>query len=292
MNSTTITVFGATGLAGGAVARHLLNAGWIVRAATRNTEGEAARALAALGAQTITADLDNRASIREAIADTAAVYLSGPSLGNRWDIGQAVQGINVCDAAAEVGTPHLIYQSAVIADARGVLAMGSKRAIEERIAELEVPATITRPGLFMEIFIERFGIRPGTNGQEVALPLPLEAMLDVVTIDDIGRSAVAIASDPARHAGEVYELAGEHISFASIAKTFSEELGIPVAAATIPLDQFAARWPQGAGLFRLIGSSRALASMESGRALLGSMENFHSWVSRHRALLRNGLTIR
>ncbi|MBV2149832.1 NmrA family NAD(P)-binding protein [Sphingobium sp. AS12] len=289
MSSMIVTVFGGTGLAGGAVSRHLLEAGWIVRVATRNAEGEAARLLAALGAEPVTADLDDRASVRKAIADASAVYLSGPSLGSRWDIGQAVQGINVCDAAAEVGTPHLIYQSAVTADAKGVLAMGSKRAIEERIAELEVPTTIIRPGLFMDIFLERFRIRPSENCHEVALPLPPEAMLDVVSVDDIGRSAVVIAAGPARHAGQIYELAGEHVSFAGIAEVFSEELGLPVAAASVPLDQFGAQWPQGVGLFRLIGSLRALASMESGRALLGPMENFRSWVSRHRELLRKGL---
>jgi uncharacterized protein YbjT (DUF2867 family) len=283
-------VFGATGLSGGAVARHFAEAGWIVRAATRNPAGDGAQVLARSGIEPIEADLDSRASIRRAIEGADAVYLSGPSLTNRWDIGQAVQGINVCDAAAEVDTPHLIYQSAMTAQARGVLASGSKRAIEERIAELEVPATITRPGLFMDILLDRFRIRQGVQGHELALPLPLEAVLDVVAVDDIGRAAVAIAADPARHAGQEYELAGEHVSFAGLAEIFSEELGVAVAAAPFPLEEFGEQWPQGVGLFRLLGSERALASIASGQALIGQLDDFRAWVSSHRETLHANLS--
>src|SRR5579862_873456 len=141
----TITVFGATGTAGGGAMRHLTAAGWTVRAVTRDVTSEKARKAAARGAELVAADLSDRAQIRKVIEGVDAVYLSGPSLTNRWDIGQAVQGINVADAAAEVGVKHLIYQSALVAGGRGVLSVGSKRAIEERIAELELPATITRP---------------------------------------------------------------------------------------------------------------------------------------------------
>jgi nucleoside-diphosphate-sugar epimerase len=48
-----IVVTGATGQQGGAVARELLAAGHRVRAMTRKPDGEAARALAGLGAEVV-----------------------------------------------------------------------------------------------------------------------------------------------------------------------------------------------------------------------------------------------
>ena len=61
-----IVVCGATGQLGGSVARRMLNEGWSVRAITRNTNGEAAKALAAKGAELATADYDDEASLTKA----------------------------------------------------------------------------------------------------------------------------------------------------------------------------------------------------------------------------------
>jgi uncharacterized protein YbjT (DUF2867 family) len=53
----TIVVTGATGLQGGAVTRRLLTNGWRVRALTRNTKSEKARALSDLGAEVVQGDM-------------------------------------------------------------------------------------------------------------------------------------------------------------------------------------------------------------------------------------------
>ncbi|WP_182913884.1 NmrA family NAD(P)-binding protein [Sphingobium terrigena] len=281
MTASLVTVFGATGLAGGAVARSFAKAGWTVQAATRDTESEQARALAASGIVPVYADLDERASIRQAIEGSAVVYLSGPSLTNRWDVGQAVQGINVCDAVAEVATPHFIYQSAMVREARGVLGFGSKRAIEERIAELGISATISRPGIFMDIFLERFPVRRTNEGYELVFPLPADCLLDLIAVEDVGRAAVAVATDPDKHVGQTYELVGDNISFRDIARTLTEQLGAPVKAVSLPVEQLAQAWPQGEGLFRWFASARTLASPDEGQALVGSMQDFRTWAIMH-----------
>src|SRR5205085_3112424 len=56
-----ILVTGATGQQGGAVARHLLAAGFPVRALTRDPDKPAAQALAARGATLVRGDLTDRA---------------------------------------------------------------------------------------------------------------------------------------------------------------------------------------------------------------------------------------
>jgi uncharacterized protein YbjT (DUF2867 family) len=67
MAKKLIVVTGATGTQGGAVARELLKTGdWDVRAVTRNTKGEKAQKLAALGMEVVEASYDDEESMRKA----------------------------------------------------------------------------------------------------------------------------------------------------------------------------------------------------------------------------------
>lgn len=63
-----VAVTGATGTQGGSVARALLESGgdWKVRAITRNSNGEAAKALANQGAEVVTANFDDERSVLKA----------------------------------------------------------------------------------------------------------------------------------------------------------------------------------------------------------------------------------
>lgn len=61
-----ITVCGATGGVGGSVARRMLKEGWNVRAVTRSTESAASKALRAAGAELVTANYDDVASLKRA----------------------------------------------------------------------------------------------------------------------------------------------------------------------------------------------------------------------------------
>ena len=63
----TVLVTGATGRQGGAVARELLRRGWHVHALTRHPEGEAAKKLAAEGAEIVQGDFDDPASLDAAL---------------------------------------------------------------------------------------------------------------------------------------------------------------------------------------------------------------------------------
>jgi uncharacterized protein YbjT (DUF2867 family) len=61
-----ITICGATGGVGGSVARRMLKEGWRVRAITRNTDSNKAKALAEAGAELATASYDDVASLKQA----------------------------------------------------------------------------------------------------------------------------------------------------------------------------------------------------------------------------------
>ena len=62
----TIAVTGATGVQGGAVARVLLEAGWNVRAITRNPGGDAAKTLKSQGAEIVQATFDDESALTKA----------------------------------------------------------------------------------------------------------------------------------------------------------------------------------------------------------------------------------
>lgn len=63
----TIVVTGATGTQGSSIVRVMLETGeWKVRAVTRNAESDAAKAIAAKGAEVVVADYDDEKSIKKA----------------------------------------------------------------------------------------------------------------------------------------------------------------------------------------------------------------------------------
>jgi uncharacterized protein YbjT (DUF2867 family) len=278
MASKQITVFGATGTSGGGAMRHLIKDGWTVRAVTREVSSDKARAAAAAGAKLVVADLDDLASVRNAIEGSDAVYLAGPSLGNRWDSGQARQGIGVVDAAAEVGIGHLVYQSAMVEGARGVLSVGSKRAIEERIAELDIPWTVTRPGLFMDNFLTYFPVQEQDGQLSIAMALPLDKPQGLVSAEDIGRAATAIFAAPDKHTGKAYDLVADIVSFGEMADIIGDEAGRPVTPVSVPLNALAQAWPQGVSLYAWLSTRIETDSTDTLESLVGEPIPFHTWV--------------
>ena len=68
-NSKLVLVAGVTGQQGGAVARSLIEKGHRVRGLTRNVDGAAAQAVAALGVELVKGDFGDPASLAAAVAD-------------------------------------------------------------------------------------------------------------------------------------------------------------------------------------------------------------------------------
>lgn len=105
-----VLIFGATGNMGGAAARELLARGWQVRAVSRNPQSEKAQALAALGAELVRADMDDRGSLDAAFDGMTRVF----SVQN-WSTssvdGEIRQGKLVANAARAAGVTHLAFSS-------------------------------------------------------------------------------------------------------------------------------------------------------------------------------------
>lgn len=112
--SKVITVFGATGGQGGGVVSALLKAidrgeSYAVRAVTRNPDGAKARDLKSKGCEVVRCDMDDKASVEEAVGGSYGVFL----VTNYWEHfskeKEIEQGKRVIDVSEALGVKHLIY---------------------------------------------------------------------------------------------------------------------------------------------------------------------------------------
>jgi uncharacterized protein YbjT (DUF2867 family) len=254
MNSDKIiTVFGATGSQGNAVAKRLLQAGWRIRAVTRDPKSAKAQALSELGAELMTANFDDFASLVKVLENSYGVYSVQPALTTPGDVGQARWGIAVADAAWTVQVQHFVYASAVVDRAKGILGLGSKRAIEERIAELSLPTTILRPVFFMENLMTYFPLRSEADQLNLSIPFPPDRKLQMVAVEDIAQVAASAFSDPQTYLGQAIEIVGDAMTLDEMAVAWENIAGRKCGAMSVPLEMLAQFWSQGVPLFRFIG---------------------------------------
>ncbi len=231
-----ILVSGATDQQGGAAARHLLAAGWAVRALTRDPEAPAARALAARGATVVRGDLDDRASVERAVAGAAGVLSVQNYTEAGGPEGEVRQGIALADAARVAGVHHLVYSSVGSADRHtGIPHFESKARIEEHVRGLGILYTILRPVFFIDNWARS---REAIRGGVLAQPLDPDKPLQQVAVDDIGAFAALAFADPVAWSGRVIDLAGDELTMPRAAEMFARVLGRPLRYERIPLDRF------------------------------------------------------
>jgi uncharacterized protein YbjT (DUF2867 family) len=237
MAKELVLVSGATGQQGGAIASELLDAGWPVRAMTRKPESEAARALAARGAEIVVADLnDERSLVRALDGAWGAVGVQ-----NTWEAGveqEEEQGKRFARAVKEAGTEHLLYQSVGSAHREtGIPHFDNKWRVEQTIAELGIPSwTVVRPAFFMENFTSPW-FKPYIDQGSLAIGMKPETRLQMVAVRDIGRYGRAVIEQHERLNGRAIDIAGDELTGPETAAILSEVTGRPIAFYSVPIEQ-------------------------------------------------------
>src|SRR5512146_3177675 len=150
-----VLVIGATGQQGRAATGELLQRGWEVRAFVRDLESPAAAKLRDAGANLIEGDLDEPASVRAAMTGAYGVFMmltpmSGVHITTEGIAAEIRWGTAVVDLAAELSVAHVVYSSLRGAGQKAGDYYAAKEAIEARIHETGIPATILRPTFFMD----------------------------------------------------------------------------------------------------------------------------------------------
>jgi len=221
----TILVTGATGTQGGAVVDHLLadSEQWEIYGLTRDATSDGAEALEARGVTVVEGDLTDADRMAELVDGMDAVYGVTMFMEQGTDV-EVEQGVTLAEAAADAGVDHFVYSSVGSADAdTGLPHFESKWAVEQRIAELGLPATVVRPVFFMQNFA--YMMRDDIMDGQLTMPLREGVSLAVVDATDIGQAVVAALSDPDAFLGEVITLAGDDLTLEEFAAAFSDHLG-------------------------------------------------------------------
>jgi len=254
-----IAVVGATGAQGGGLARAILadpEGGFAVRALTRNPDSDAARELAAAGAEVVRADLDDVESLKRAFRGAYGAYC----VTNYWEHfspeKEVAQAANMAGAAAAEGLEHVIWST--LEDTRRWVPLGDDRmptlmgtykvphfdAKEEAnhfFTDAGVPTTFLRTVFYWDNFIH-FGLGPkrGPDGR-LALTLCMgDAKLPSIATEDIGRCAYGILKAGDRYIGKTVGIAGGHPTGEEMAAALTAALGEEVVYDDVSPDAYRA----------------------------------------------------
>ena len=242
-----IAVTGATGAQGGGLVRAILAdpaGGFTPRAITRHPDSDAARDLAALGAEVVQADLDDEASLRRAFAGTHGAFC----VTNFWEHfdpeREQAQAGNLARAARAAGVSHAIWST--LEDVRQYVAadddriptlaggykvphMDAKGEANALFREAGVPTTYLHTSFYWDNMIT-FGMGPARDEDgRLALTLPLaDAKLPSMAASDIGGCAYGIFREGERWIGRNVGVAGGHLTGEELAAGLATALGEPV----------------------------------------------------------------
>ena len=238
-----IAVVGATGAQGGGLARAILadpSGGFSLRAITRDPSKDNAKALAAKGADVVSANLDDVESLKKAFAGAHGVY----GVTNFWEHFSAekekAQAQNIADAAKAAGVKHVIWST--LDDTRKFMAADDKRMpmLQEKYRvphfDAKAEANAFFAGLPVTLLVTSFywdnlymfGLAPkkGDDGQYAwAFPMG-NAKLAGIAAEDIGKCAYGIFKAGQQYIGKTVGIAGEFLTIDQMGQTLSKNLGL------------------------------------------------------------------
>jgi uncharacterized protein YbjT (DUF2867 family) len=218
-------VTGATGNAGSEVVRALRARGVSVRAFVRDPD-EARRKLGD-GVHLVPGDFADPRSVRAALEDVDAVFLSGADDPRRvgWET-------DLVDAAAAVGVRRIVKLSGIgAAPGSPVAPWAWHGQIERHLLDSGVPAVVLRASFFLTNVL--------AGAEQIAQDGPLaapagEARIAMIDPRDVGACAATVLTT-AGHEGHTYVLTGPRaITFAEVAREISAVAGREVPYVDLP----------------------------------------------------------
>ncbi|RKS75321.1 uncharacterized protein YbjT (DUF2867 family) [Motilibacter peucedani] len=250
-----VTVIGATGTQGGAVARALLADGtFAVRAVTRDATSAKAQALAEGGAEVVEATLEDQDSLRKAFDGAYGAYLVTPFWEHRSPAREIDEVRNLIGAAQAAQMQHVLWST--LEDTREVIADDDDRMPvlggDYRVPHFDVKGG-TADGLFaasglsvtyllMSFYWDQLlgDLKPQRDPDGVlALHLPVgDAPVAGVASDDIGRFVLQVLEQPGDTIGATVPVVSDILTGEQMAAAFSTVLGEQVAYRPLTAEQF------------------------------------------------------
>lgn len=232
-----ILVAGGTGTLGGRIVRDLLEQGESVRILVRDPSpsvdlapmgmATAPDALVAAGADRVTGDLTDRASLDAACADIDTVITTATSAKRGGDL-EAVdlQGtLHLMDAAREAGVTRFVYTSAYgAAPGHAMPMLDVKSRCEQALKESGLAWTILRPALLYEVLPRMVVGLPVRAQDPVSLIEDGSHRHSYVSEADVAAFAAAVVDHPDA-VNECLEIGGPSYSWREIVDAAGRALG-------------------------------------------------------------------
>lgn len=304
-----IAVVGATGAQGGGLIRAILNdqeSGFTARALTRDVNSEKARALAKLGAQVVSANLDEVESIKRAFAGAYGAFC----LTNFWEHfspeRELAQAKAQAEAAKAVGVKHVIWSTledtrkwVPLSDTRMPTLMGqykvphfdAKGQADEEFTKAGVPTTFLLTSFYWDNLIF-FGMGPkkGPDGT-LLFTLPMaDKKLPGIAAEDIGKCTLGILKNGTMYVGKRVAIAGDCLTGDEMAAAMTRALGQTVRYNSVTPEQYRSFGFQGAddlgNMFQVKRDfNEAFCSPRDpaiARSLNPSLQSFEAWLSQNK----------
>ena len=305
-----IAVAGATGAQGSGLVRAIQgdpSGGFVARALTRNANSDKAKALARLGAEVVTANVDDQASLERAFQGAHGAYCVTFFWEHFSPDRERAQAAAMARAASRAGVSHAIWSTledtrrwVPVEDDRMPTLLGSykvphfdsKGESDRYFTEAGVPTTFLLTSFYWENFIH-FGMGPkkGADGK-LAITLPMgDRKLPGIATEDIGRCAYGIFRKGAEYAGKTLGIAGGQLTGAEMADAFTRALGQEVRYNDVPPDVYRGfGFPGAEDLGNMFQFKRDFAdyfcgarSVDFSRALNPALQSFEVWLERNKA---------
>jgi uncharacterized protein YbjT (DUF2867 family) len=303
-----IAVVGSTGAQGGGLVRAIAadpGSGFSARAITRDAGKDKAKALAAAGAEVVSADLDNVESLKKAFAGAHGVY----AVTNFWEHfsgeKEIAQARNIAEAAKAAGVKHVIWST--LEDTRKLMAADDTRMpilqgkyrvphfdakAEADAAFAGLPVTYLVTSFYWDN-LYMFGLAPKKDDKGVySWTFPMgEAKLPGIAAEDIGKVAFGIFKAGQEYVGKTVGIAGESLSFQEMSKKL-ESVGIsPVQFNAVDANLFRSFGFPGAdeygNMFQVYRDFEkqvnAARSIETSRKLNPALQSFDQWLAKNKA---------
>jgi uncharacterized protein YbjT (DUF2867 family) len=305
-NKQIITVFGATGAQGGGLVRSILedrDGPFAVRAVTRDTKSDAARALVAAGAEVVAADLDDAAAVARALDGAYGAYFVTFFWAHFSPERELAEARIMAEAARAAGLRHAVWSTLEdtrrwmkLDDPRMPTLMGrykvphfdAKGEADQFFREAGVPTTFLLTSFYWDNLIH-FGMGPkaGADGTlEFVLPMG-NAKLPGIAASDIGRCAYGVFRRRDDFVGKSVGIAGEHLTGAEMATALSRALGREVRHVDVAPEVYRSFGFPGAddlgNMFQFKrdfnGDFCAARSVERTRLLNPRLQSFSQWLT-------------
>ena len=307
-----IAVFGATGAQGGGLVRAILRdpqTGFTARAITRDVNSEKAKALAKMGAEVVSADIDNPETVKKALDGAYGAYCVTFFWAHFSPEKEMAEAQTMATAAKSAGLKHVIWSTledtrkwSPLSDPRIPTLHGKykvphfdgKGESNHFFIDAGVPTTILLTSFYWDNFVS-FGMGPqkGPDGK-LAITLPMDdKRLPGIAAEDIGKCAYGIFKRGNEFIGKTVGIAGEHLTGAQMAAGFSELLGQEVRYNAISPDVYRSLgFPGADDLGNMFQFKRDFNEYFCGARDIGfsksinpELQDFKTWLRNHKSAI-------